>query len=52
MALLLLHPNSDYPNLAASLTGAWPQVLALIYVPALMIILARPNVRPGGDATD
>jgi hypothetical protein len=52
MALLLLHPNSDYPSLAASFTSAWPKVLVLIYIPALMIVLTRPNVKPGGGATD
>jgi hypothetical protein len=52
MALLLLHPNSDYPNLATSFTSGWPKVLALIYVPALMIVLARPNVGPSGGSTD
>jgi hypothetical protein len=50
VALLLLHPNSDYPNLAASFAGAWPKVLSLIYVPALMIVLARPNVGPSGGS--
>lgn len=47
VALLLLHPNLEYLNLAAAYTGAWPKILLLIYLPTLLIILARPNVKPG-----
>jgi hypothetical protein len=47
VALLLLHPNHEYVSLAASYTGAWPKIFLLVYLPALLIILARPNVKPG-----
>jgi hypothetical protein len=45
-ALLLLHPNSEYLNLASAYSAAWPKILWLVYLPTLLLVLARPNVKP------
>jgi hypothetical protein len=52
LALLLLHPNHEYVNLAAAQSAAWPKILLLIYLPSLLIILTRPNVKPDSGSTE